>query len=992
MLTDPAARHGVERAVGGRPWRRFSLSAAIFGLIWVTAAVLLTTRWLDASQKQLLSDVLLVVCPLPGLLYAARAARTSRGRPRKAWWSFAGTLASWEAGNLIWFYYQFIADHQPHPTVGDAFYVLALICAAVGLALFPTGRARGDGRARLALDALSIGCAVLLASDVLVLHEVFGAMGTGLGAVVFVTYPIGDVILASMAILLLTRSPGRTRADLVLVAVGLLIYAVGDAGYALLGARGQFQMGTPVDLAWLAGYLLVGHAALTPTATREEHRGLRHAGTNVTGALFVHVTMMGAAIVAFHDGAGDPVEYVLGATLVALFLLRQVVLIRDNRELHKTLERRVAMRTAQLERLAHRHQGILDAVGEGIYEVDADRRVTFVNPAAARLLGYERDELLGRDAHGVFHHEEEAADGETGDACPGCHITAAMEGADVVRRSDACYVRRGGDRFPVDLTAAPRQDEEGAVSGAVVMFSDISERRAVERMKEEFISVVSHELRTPLTAIRGSLGLIAGGAVGEVPAEARRMVDLALNNSERLSRLINDLLDLERMQSGAIPIEFGIHDTEDLVETTLRSVRAVADAAGVHVVRGLVRGTVHGDADRIVQALTNLIGNAVKFSPPGGRVEVSAEPEGAHITFTVSDQGRGIPQDKIETVFERFQQVDSSDAREKGGTGLGLAITKSIVERHGGRIGVESRPGHGSTFAFTIPAALEPAVFPNRTDGSATDVPTVLICDDDPYILETIGSLLSRHGYATRPVARGRDAIDQAIEGHPDVILLDLRMPGMTGWEAISELKARPETRDIPIVIMSGLGPDADPELAEKTDGWLTKPIEEPRIAEVLMSAIRGDDNPPTVLVVEDDPDLASVLVMMFEREGFATLRAATQHEATTLVRQQPPDVLVLDIYLLDGDGYGVIDALRAGGRGGTVPVIVYSAHQLDAASRQRLRLGEMTFMTKGRDAPQDLVRRVVDVVHSMARDKSDDATTERRETRGLATDTPGRR
>lgn len=991
MLTDPVARRRSDRPAADRPARQFWLSAAIFGLVWATAAVLLTTRWLDASQKQLVSDVLLVFCPLPGLLYTARTARMSRGRLQKAWWSFAGTLASWEAGNLVWFYYQFIADHQPYPTVGDAFYVLALICAAVGLALFPSGRARADGRARLALDALSIGCALLLASDVLVLHEVLGAMGTGLGAIVFVTYPVGDVILASMAILLLTRSHGRPRADLVLVAIGLLVYAAGDTAYALLGARGQFQMGTPVDLAWLAGYLLVGHAALTPGARQEDHRSLRHAGTNLTGALFVYVIVIGAAILALHDGSGDPVEYVLGGTLVGSFVLRQMVLTRDNRKLHASLEKRVAMRTAQLDGLARRHRGILDAVGEGIYEVDTGRRVTFVNTAAARLLGYEGDELIGQDAHALFHDERVRPEGGMDGTCPSCHLTAAIYGGEVVRSSEASYVRRGGERFPVDLTAAPGQDESG-VSGAVVIFSDISERRALERMKEEFISMVSHELRTPLTAIRGSLGLIAGGAVGDLPAEAGRMVNIALNNSERLTRLINDLLDLERMQSGAIPIDFGVHDTADLVESTLGSVHAVADAAGVHVVRGPVRGTVHGDADRLVQALTNLIGNAVKFSPRGGSVEVSAEPEGAHVTFTVSDRGRGIPKEKMDAVFERFQQVDSSDAREKGGTGLGLAITKSIIERHGGQISVESDLGRGSTFRFTIPAVLAPGGAADRLDGQVLDAPTVLICDDDPDILEILGSLLSRHGYATSPVARGRDAIDLAIERHPDVILLDLRMPGMTGWEAISELKARPETRDIPIVIMSGLGPDADPELAERTDGWLTKPVEEPRIAEVLMNALRGtEDPPPTVLVVEDDHDLASLLVMMFEREGFATLRAATQHEATTLLRQRRPDVLVLDIYLPDGDGYGVIDALRAGGRGGTVPVIVYSAHQLDAASRQRLRLGEMVFMTKGRDAPQDLVQRVVDVVHSMARHTPAGATTGRG-TGGVTTDTPGRR
>jgi CheY-like chemotaxis protein len=244
----------------------------------------------------------------------------------------------------------------------------------------------------------------------------------------------------------------------------------------------------------------------------------------------------------------------------------------------------------------------------------------------------------------------------------------------------------------------------------------------------------------------------------------------------------------------------------------------------------------------------------------------------------------------------------------------------------------------------------------------------VLLCDDDPDILEILGRVLRQHGYAARPAARGREAVDLAVISHPDAILLDLRMPGMTGWQAIAELKGRPETRDIPIIVMSGLDADTDPELAASTDGWLTKPVDEREMARLLLSALSSDGRQPTVLVVEDDDDLASVLVTMFERQGLAVVRAATESEAVLHVQQARPDVLVLDLYLLDGDGFGVVDQLRRDGRLGEVPVVVYSAHPLDAASRERLRLGEMVFLTKGHTTPDDLVRRVVAVVHSMAR------------------------
>ena len=957
-----------EAAEQRRRWRVFVLASATSAALWLVTALLLSTPWLDARQKQLLTDSLLVLFPMPGVIYAWATTRATTGRLRRTWLCLTATLGAWTLGNLVWFYNQVLVDQQAFPTIGDAFYVAALGFAAAALLSYPTGTRSYQGRSRLILDGLSIGCSLLFISDALVLDRVLAANGSGLGAAVLVTYPVGDVLLASAAVLLLTRTPGRLRVDLGMVALGLLVYAVGDTSYAFLGAEGRFQTGTPLDLGWLGGYLVVGLAALVPTARVTEGRARRRAGSSIPGTVLVY-TVMGAAIaVGFVSGVNDAPEVVLGIGVIVLLGLRQTVLARDNLSLHADLEAKVAARTTQLEQLARHQRSILDAVGEGVYGVDVAGRVTFVNPAAARALGYQPKQLVGEDAHRVFHAAPDpvAPDDATDASCAGCRAARVIDDGGVVRRSDAYYVRRNGDRFPVELTATPMQEAD-QVAGAVVVFSDISQRRAVERMKEEFVSVVSHELRTPLTAIRGSLGLIAGGAVGELPEAAARMVRIAVDNSDRLTRLINDILDLERIESGAVPLELGTHDAAAILEATLTTGNPLAQAAGVVLVRGTVEGSVHGDSDRIVQALTNLVGNAIKFSPAGGEVRVSAEREGAHVTFVVQDHGRGIPDDKIDSVFERFKQVDSSDAREKGGTGLGLAITKTIVERHGGRIWVESETGHGSAFRFTIPAATEPLPLAAGPD-QPHSAPTVLLCDDDPDILEILGRVLGQHGYAARPAARGREAVDLAVTSHPDAILLDLRMPGMTGWQAIAELKARPETRDIPIIVMSGLGADTDPELAASTDGWLTKPVDEREMARLLLSALSCDGRQPTVLVVEDDDDLASVLVTMFERQGLAVVRAATESEAVLHVQQARPDVLVLDLYLLDGDGFGVVDQLRRDGRLGEVPVVVYSAHPLDAASRERLRLGEMVFLTKGHTTPDDLVRRVVAVVHSMAR------------------------
>jgi signal transduction histidine kinase len=215
--------------------------------------------------------------------------------------------------------------------------------------------------------------------------------------------------------------------------------------------------------------------------------------------------------------------------------------------------------------------------------------------------------------------------------------------------------------------------------------------------------VVGHELRTPLTSIRGSLGLLAGGALADKPADAERMLDIALANAERLERLVNDILDLERIESGRLDFERRPQRAGDLFDQTLQVVGTVADERGISFRVEAGDEAVLGDHDRLVQALTNLAGNAVKFSPDGAEVVLRACVRDEQVRLEVADRGRGIPSEHLERIFERFEQVDASDAREKGGTGLGLAIARSIAEQHGGRIWAESEPGRGSTFVIALP-------------------------------------------------------------------------------------------------------------------------------------------------------------------------------------------------------------------------------------------------------------------------------------------------
>jgi signal transduction histidine kinase len=222
--------------------------------------------------------------------------------------------------------------------------------------------------------------------------------------------------------------------------------------------------------------------------------------------------------------------------------------------------------------------------------------------------------------------------------------------------------------------------------------------------------MVSHELRTPLTAIRGSLGLLSGGALGPLSVSAERMVEIALISSDRLTRLIDEILDIERIESGVMPVNLSDCSAQSLIEAAVNQVQILAADAQVRVVVAHTSGRVRADADQAVQTLLNLIGNAIKFSLPGTTVELRAEPRGAFVEFAIADQGRGVPEDKLDSIFGRFEQVDSSDAREKGGSGLGLTISRSLVGRVGGRVWATNNTGPGATFRFTLPMAASTTV------------------------------------------------------------------------------------------------------------------------------------------------------------------------------------------------------------------------------------------------------------------------------------------
>jgi CheY-like chemotaxis protein len=380
------------------------------------------------------------------------------------------------------------------------------------------------------------------------------------------------------------------------------------------------------------------------------------------------------------------------------------------------------------------------------------------------------------------------------------------------------------------------------------------------------------------------------------------------------------------------------------------------------------------DSDRIVQTLMNLLSNAIKFSPSGSTVELSAEWQSNQILFRVRDRGRGIPADQLDRIFERFQQVDASDSRNNEGTGLGLAICRSIVQQHSGQIWVESRVDEGSTFSFTLPTpqssrlsvlSLRPESSPTA-DISPHSTPLVLVCDDDAAIRKMLQLLLEQQGYRVMTAASGQAAIASSIAHSPDVILLDLQMPNMDGWEVIDALRMRSETQNIPVVICSVCTPYEKPIPAPKPVGWVTKPINEQALLQSLEQALSHASRRMQVLVVEDDMDLANVLMMLFDQHNIKAFHAKTGEEAIRQSQRLSPSLLVLDLILPDRDGFAVVEWMRQHLELQNLPLVVYSAKDLDQSERDRLQLGKTEFLTKGQVTLQAFEQRVLELLQQM--------------------------
>ena len=492
------------------------------------------------------------------------------------------------------------------------------------------------------------------------------------------------------------------------------------------------------------------------------------------------------------------------------------------------------------------------------------------------------------------------------------------------------------------------------------------EAETANRAKSTFIANMSHELRTPLSAIIGYAEMLAEEIEdGQAPSDLAHDIEKIEGNARHLLGLINDVLDLSKVESGKMEAFAETFDIATMASDVRATVGALIEKKGNRLDIELGDGldSMHSDVTRIRQILLNLLGNAAKFTEEGViTLAISREPgrDGVDlIRFRVADTGIGMSEEQLAKLFQRFQQADASTTRQFGGTGLGLALTKAFAAMLGGTIDVRSRVGHGSTFDVVLPAVLRETQQTGAStfDHDAPDLDdrdVVLVVDDDETQRDLTSRFLAREGYAARTAADGPTGLALARRLKPRAILLDVTMPGMDGWSVLSALKADPELAGIPVVMVTFASERALASSLGAAD-YVVKPVDWNRLRHV-MEAFRDADG--DVLVVDDEAESRQRSRHALERNGWSVVEAANGRDGLDQVARAMPRVILLDLNMPVMDGFEFLQALRARPGCAAIPVVVLTALDLTAEDRRRLR-GANQVLNKGTTPMRDLVEKL---------------------------------
>jgi signal transduction histidine kinase/DNA-binding response OmpR family regulator len=503
--------------------------------------------------------------------------------------------------------------------------------------------------------------------------------------------------------------------------------------------------------------------------------------------------------------------------------------------------------------------------------------------------------------------------------------------------------------------SVPNRDELGTLAANLNRMNDeldqlYQQLTSASQHKSEFLANMSHELRTPLNAIIGFSEVLTERMFGELNERQEEYLNDILSSGRHLLALINDILDLSKVEAGQMELELGTFSLPEALDNGLTMIRERAGNHGIALSLDVdpAVDSIEADERKVKQIVFNLLSNAVKFTPDGGQVDVSARVVDGVLTLAVRDTGIGIaPVDQAQ-VFEEFRQVGQSMRRQEG-TGLGLALVRRFVELHGGRITLESEVGVGSTFAFTLPhglravrppdAAVESLSVPSSgpsANGAAGHRPTVLVVEDDPASVSLLKLHLEAADFEVAVARDGVTGLELARRLRPLCIVLDIVLPELDGWDVLARAKDDPALQDTPIVVVSMLD-ERGKGFALGADDYLLKPISADALLATIGRLVRTSRRPATLLAVDDDPLAIELMRVSLEPEGYTVLTAGGGVEAIELARGIEPDLIILDLLMPDMDGFAVVEALRADQGTSEIPIVVLTSKVMTAGDKARL-------------------------------------------------------
>jgi PAS domain S-box-containing protein len=648
----------------------------------------------------------------------------------------------------------------------------------------------------------------------------------------------------------------------------------------------------------------------------------------------------------------------------------------------------------------------LDSAANAIVITDRDTTIRWVNRAFSTLTGYSAEEVVGQTPKLLNSGMQDA---EFYRRMYQTILAGSVWHGELVNRY------KGGRLGAEEMTITPLRGDDGAIQHFIAIKQDITERKRAEqeildlnaslerrvaertrqleeanRAKSDFLANMSHELRTPLNAIIGFSEMLKDSMLGEMDARQRDFVADIFDAGTHLLSLINDILDLSKIEAGMLQLDAEAVDVPALL---MASTQIVKEKALAHRIRLDTRldpglGSMLADARKLKQIVYNLLSNAVKFTPAGGAVKLSARrctraevafdgamparlialPPGGDEEFlaiTVEDTGVGIAETNLAKLFEPFTQVDSSLTRRQGGTGLGLSLVRRLAELHGGTVGVASRPGAGSRFSVWLPyratvaAGQKGGTAPAVTALSrlAPQVPLALVVEDDDRMADLITTQLRAEGFEVMRAATAEEALVRAAKRKPQLITLDIFLPAMDGWEFMRRLKAEPKLADTAVVIIT-ISPDLERGLALGARRVLHKPFAREELVAALagLVAARPDGAPARVLVADDNVQAVELVAATLEAEGYRVLRAYGGAEAIEAARSARPDLVILDLMMPGVSGFDVAHALRESEETARIPILVLTAKDLTAEDHDRLNGSVSAILAKASFSRSELL------------------------------------